>query len=291
MTLKHLEIFRTVCREHSMTKAAELLHMTQPAVSRAVAELEEYYNKKLFDRIGRRLLLTADGQAFLADTEEVLRSFETLEINAGKRKAQNTLHIGCSMGIGFGLMPAYLECFRQECPDTRVLVTENATSVLKQYLVAGELDFAIAEGFITEDCFTKDSFFEDELLLLASPGHPLADGHTVNFDELKSQDFLLPDRMTATRELFDHVMAAHGINITPVWTGINIDVLVRMAKAGAGVTVLSRKWVEKELEEGSLKVIPAEIRMPRAYSFVWHRHKYLSDEALRFMAICRRLTK
>lgn len=291
MTLKHLEIFRAVCREKTMTNAATILHMTQPAVSRAIAEMENHYKKRLFNRIGKRLSLTDDGEQLLTDAENVLKAYETLEVNIGLTKPSALLKVGCSLGIGFGYMEEYLQAFEEVCPMTKVHVMENPTSVLQTYLLSGELDFAIVEGYITDPSLVTTPFFDDELVLLAPPSYPLADGHCVKAKELPEHDLLLLDRMTATRGIFDNVMASHGIHVSPIWTGINPSVLLRMAREGKGITVVSRHWAEKDLADGTLVVLPAEFSMHRTYSLVYHRSKYLPPEAFTFMELCKKITK
>ena len=287
MTIKHLSIFCAVCRERSMTAAAEHLHMTQPAVSRAVAELEGYYKKKFFDRIGRRLLLTSDGLQMLNDAERVLTAFETLESHNGLQRAASALNIGCSLGIGFAYMEHWLEAFKSACPDTRVYITENPTDILQQGLLTGELDLAVTEGFITNSSLLSMPFRRDELLVLAAPGHPLAEQQTVSAEELSGYDFVLPDRITGTRALFDNIMASRGITIRPIWSCTDFNALLRMARQGRGLTVLSRTWADESLKSGTLVPLPVDFTMFRQYSVVYHRNKNLPAEALKFMDICR----
>lgn len=122
MTLRHFRIFVAVCKQGGITKAAESLYLAQPAVSLAVRELEEHYDVRLFDRIGRRLYLTEAGKEFLAYAERILALCDDLEKGARQWDEQSPLHIGSSMTIGTKLLPGLVRRFRQQYPAAKVTV-------------------------------------------------------------------------------------------------------------------------------------------------------------------------
>lgn len=287
MTLRYLEVFCMVCRENSMTRAAEKLHMVQPAVSRTVAALENYYRVKLFERIDRKLHLTPEGNRLWSDAEQVLADFEKLEANLADRRESPRLRVGCSIGIGSLFMRRYLDEFRKVCPHVRVSVSENHSQAVKEKLLANELDFAIVEGFVTEENLIGEGFFDDELIPVCAPNHPLAGKECVTMKDLAAEDLFLPEPGTGTRDLLTGAAAAAGCLLDPVWSGLNYPAMLDMAREGLGVTILSRYRVAADIEKGALIALPNHLSLTRRFSIVYHRNKYLSDAARTFMAICK----
>lgn len=287
MTLHHLEIFCMVCRESSMTKAAEKLHIAQPAVSRTISSLENYYHVKLFERIDRKLRLTPEGSRLWTDAEQVLADFERLENNLGNQREAPKLRVGCSIGIGALFMRRYLDLFRERCPEIRVMVSENHTSAIKEKLLANELDFAIVEGFVTEESLISEAFFDDELIPVCAPDYPLASKDEITMEDLASDSLILPEPGTGTRDLLTSAAAAAGCLLDPVWSGLNYPAMLTMAKEGLGVTVLSRHRVAADIQNGSLIPLKNQLHLNRKFSIVYHRNKYLCRAASEFMEICR----
>lgn len=287
MTLHYLQIFCMVCRENSVTKAAAKLHMVQPAVSRVIASLEDHYQTRLFDRIDRRLKLTPAGNQLWADAEQVLADFERLEANIGARRQNPRLRVGCSIGIGSLFMRHYLHLFKQDFPDVQVLVSENHTSAVKEKLLANELDFAVVEGFVTEENLVSEPFYDDELIPVCAPDYPLTRLPEVTMADLAADRLILPEPGTGTRDLLESVAAASGCRLVPIWSGLNYPAMMELARDGIGVTVLSIHRVRADLENGSLVVLKNHLNLTRRFSIVHHRNKYLGDAARGFMEVCR----
>ena len=143
MTIRHMIIFRTVCETGcNSTKAAEVLHMTQPAVSLAIKELEQYYGVHLFDRIGRRLQITDAGQLFLQYAIHISDLFSDMETGLRDWDSKGILRIGASITIGSQFLPGYVKAFSQICPGIDARVTVAQSERLEQKVLANELDCA-----------------------------------------------------------------------------------------------------------------------------------------------------
>jgi DNA-binding transcriptional LysR family regulator len=143
MTIRHMIIFRTVCENgYNSTKAAEVLQMTQPAVSLAIKELEQYYGVHLFDRIGRRLQITDAGQHFLQYAIHISDLFSDMETGLRDWDSKGVLRIGASITIGSQFLPNYVKAFSELCPELDVRVTvEN--EVADNMYQRSELDYLI----------------------------------------------------------------------------------------------------------------------------------------------------
>ena len=147
MTIRHLKIFLSVCKNNfNTTKAAEELHMTQPAVSLAIKELEQYYGVALFDRIGKRLKITEAGHRFFEYSVHITSMFDDMEKGMKDWDSFGVIRIGASITIGSQFLPYYVKAFYNRYPGTEIKVTISPSEQLEQKIWNNELDFILIEG-------------------------------------------------------------------------------------------------------------------------------------------------
>ena len=287
MTLRHIRIFEAVCDSGcNMTRAAEALHMTQPAVSLAVSELEGYYGVRLFDRIARRLFLTEAGRAFLDYARRITLTFDDMEKTVRDWEEKGVLRVGASISIGARLMPSYAAAFRKSWPETEVRVRIDRSDNLEQALAENELDFALIEGIVHNPDLIAEDYLEDRLALITSGSES---GTVLSKEEFRSMDLLLRERGSGTREIFESAMLAADCPVPdPMWESLSTAALVSAAAAGLGVAVVPRRMVEELIARGEVAEIFVDgLRLERKYKIVRHREKKLTRAAEAFMDLCR----
>ena len=135
MTLRHLRIFVTVCETGSMTAAAQILYIAQPAISLAVSEMEEHYKVRLFDRISRRLYLTDSGRQALEYARHIIALFDEMEQGVGGGQAAKELRIGTSITIGSCLLPGYIRELKERFPSLTVQAAVGNSEAIEQKLL------------------------------------------------------------------------------------------------------------------------------------------------------------
>ena len=220
-------IFRTVCENgFNSTKAAEVLHMTQPAVSLAIKELEQYYGVHLFDRIGRRLQITDAGKHFLQYAIHISDLFSDMETGLRDWDSKGILRIGASITIGSQFLPRYVKAFTEICPGLDVRVTVDQSERLEQKIMANELDCALIEGIAHDPNIVSEAYMEDHLSVICSRDKGWKQGQVVSIEDFQRQRFLLREIGSGTREVFDRVVEQAGIHITPVWEAMSTTALV-----------------------------------------------------------------
>ena len=208
MTIRHITIFRAVCENgYNSTKAAEVLHMTQPAVSLAIKELEQYYGVHLFDRIGRRLQITDAGQLFLQYAIHISDLFSDMETGLRDWDSKGILRIGASITIGSQFLPSYVKAFSEICPEIDVRVTVEQTERLEQKILSNELDCALIEGIAHDANIVTQAYMEDHLSVICGADKDWTQGQNITIEEFKKQRFLLREKGSGTREVFDRVIA------------------------------------------------------------------------------------
>ncbi len=151
MTLRHLQIFTTVADTGGMSKAARILHISQPSISQSVSELERHYGVKLFERLSQKLYLTKEGELMLSFSRHILDSFTQMETAMNQAAEQKELRIGCSVSVGTCLINPILDEAEKELPHCRFHVTVTNSSEIEQAVLNNKVDLAIVEGTIQNE--------------------------------------------------------------------------------------------------------------------------------------------
>ena len=166
MTLRHMKIFVSVCKENSITLAARKLYISQPAVSNAIKELEDYYGIPLFDRISRKLYLTESGKNVYNYALHINALFEELEVTIKNSDSNGIIRIGASITIGTHFMPDYILEFSLKYPGVQTFVTIDSSDIIEQMFLDNQLDFALIEGVIHSKTIITKDFMKDELIVI-----------------------------------------------------------------------------------------------------------------------------
>ena len=264
------------------------LYLVQPAVSRAVAELEEYYGVRLFDRIGRRLYLTEAGRRMWEYAVHICGLFDDLEKGLRGWDEQGVLRVGASITIGSQFLPGYVDAFRAAHPGVDVRVWVGPSEQLEEKLLHNTLDVALMEGPVHGSALTAEEYMADTLAVVCAPGRPFTQGQTVPLDAFRVQRFLLREKGSGTREQFDSAAAAAGFTVAPVWESTSTLALVNAATRGLGVAVLPLRMAADALEKGQVAVFRVDgLDLSRKFRLVHHRDKFLTASAREFLALCR----
>lgn len=289
MTIRHMIIFRTVCETGcNSTKAAEVLHMTQPAVSLAIKELEQYYGVHLFDRIGRRLQITDAGQLFLQYAIHISDLFSDMETGLRDWDSKGILRIGASITIGSQFLPGYVKAFSQICPGIDVRVTVAQSERLEQKILANELDCALIEGLAHDPNIVSQAYMQDYLSVICGTDQGWTQGQIISTEEFQGQRFLLREKGSGTREVFDRVVEQAGIRIMPVWEAVSTTALVNAVINGLGIAVLPHRMILPALRQGLIHTVEVEgLKFSRDFYIIHHKDKFLTASAKNFIALCR----
>ncbi|MBQ9942353.1 MAG: LysR family transcriptional regulator [Christensenellaceae bacterium] len=287
MTLRHLRIFIAVCDTGSITAAGQALYIAQPSVSVAISELESYYGIKLFDRIARRLHITQAGRQFLEYARHIISTFDEME-HSVQAFTGGTLKVGATPTPGACLMSALAARFEAQNPLLRLQVVVDRARKLEEKVLSGELDMAIVKGGVKSDRLIIKPFSQEKLMPVFAPGHPLDDGReSVSPEELARQKFLLREKGSGSRDLFDNAMAIFHLAVEPLWESTDNLSLLAAAEAGMGVAVLHESLCRPLLEAGRLKTLRVEgVDLCRPYLLIRHENKYLSPAAQAFVDAC-----
>ncbi|MGJ4913983.1 LysR family transcriptional regulator [Bradyrhizobium sp. HKCCYLRH2060] len=289
MTLEQLRIFVAVATREHVTQAARDLNLTQSATSAAVAALEARYETKLFDRVGRRIVLTATGKAFLVEAKAVLARAAAAEtvLNdlAGLKRGQ--LALAASQTIAGYWLPAFIHRFKAAHPAIRLQLSIGNTEQVADRVREGSADLGFVEGDVDDPALAAQPVAEDEMVLVGPIDHPLCRGASVTTRDLKTARWVLREQGSGTRAVLESALG--GFGIAPAELDVAFDLpsneAVRGAvEAGAGVTVLSRLVVMRAVKAGLLAVANIELPKRRFYS-LRHKEHHQTQAAREFLRI------
>jgi DNA-binding transcriptional LysR family regulator len=288
MTLKHLRIFQEVYKTENITRAAEDLYMTQPAVSRAIRELEEQYHVKLFERFHRRLTVTAAGKDLYSRSLQLLAGMDEIERSLRSSGTAGELRIGSSITIGNFLLPDLAVEFGKKYPDIRLSVTVSNGQSLEKMLLENELDAALIENAVLSPELHAEKFMEDSMVPVVCPGHALLKKKKVLLKDLSAFPLLLREKDSAARSFTDNVFLSRELEPKPLWESTSTQALIRAAEKGLGVAIVPYRLAQAEIESGNACAVAlADEKLVRTCSIAYHRDKYLTEGLKSFLALCR----
>jgi len=293
VTLAQLRTFLAVARLNSFSRAAEGLHISQPAVSAQILALEDVLKAKLFDRIGKKIALSDAGRTVLAAAEDIVARLAEMERDLADLQQMKAGHlaIGASQVVGVYLLPELLAGFQQEFPGIQSKVRIELARRIVDMLVEGEIDCAlIGEGVpVTDSRIAVKPIARDELVLIVPSHHILAEMASVPLSSLLEMPFILPRRDSASSECLLEQLAMEGMEPKIVMELGNIGAVKRAVEAGLGVSIVSRMAVEHELASGRLKSVSlVGLKLERRISLYWLHGKRFSRATEAFIGFANR---
>lgn len=289
MTLRNLRIFLAVADCGSMSDAAKKMHIAQPSVSGTIAEIEEQYGVRLFERLGRRLYITPTGTQLCEYARHILSMYDAMEQQLKNANEVEVLRVGATVTVGTCTLGSVIQRYISQTQNQAPQAVVDNTRVIEQKLLKSELDIAVVEGRIrSADLITRVMMSDSLVLVCARDQNPFAGKKSVRLADLSTIPFILREEGSGTRELFEHAMP----HIRAQWICNNSEAILRGVEMGFGMTVISRRLVLERLRAGSLVEIPvSDATFERQFYIVWHKNKYLSDNLKEFIEICEQYGK
>lgn len=288
MTIRHFRIFICVCDEKTMTKAAGKMHMTQPSISQAIHELEEYYQLQLFERLGRRLFLTAAGEKLLVYSRHLINLHEQAEREMRQFGSMYRVRLGASVTIGESILIDLIKKINDIYPHNQITSVIQNTSILEKMLLNDALDIALVEGHVHSEYLSVEPFSDDELVFIAAPDYFLLKHDKILAEDLARAAFFIREEGSGTRNLVEEVMRDNQIKIKISGVYNNAETIKKAVCAGLGISVISKLAVKDEISAGKLLTFKIEnLLFKREFSIVYHKNKYLSKEIKHIISLCK----
>lgn len=287
MTIRHLEIFITVVDYGKMSKAAEVLYITQPTVSQAVKELEDYYGTRLFERLSRKLFITEEGKNLLSYARHVVDSCREMDRSMKNVGRSIRLRIGASVSVGTCFLGEWLKVFEDQVPGIETMITVCNTSQVEEMVLKSELDLGIVEGMVQSKDMIQIPVCEDRLVMVVGKGHQLYGKKCTDISCLNRASYISREAGSAEKNQLEQMLIKEQLHLDKVWSSTNTEAVKNAVMAGRGFAILSDRMVEREVKEGSMQIILENRSMKRQLQLIYHKDKYIPDTMQRFITICR----
>lgn len=284
MNIRHLKIFITVADCGKMSEAAERLFISQPSVSQAIREIEDYYGVKLFERLSKKLYITESGELLLRYARHIVSSFDEMEADL-KNSGQNIcLKIGSTVTVGTCILNDIISKFEEENKDISTKIIVNNTNVIESMLLHSNLDIGIVEGIVNNKDLVRIPICSDKLVLVSGKKHNFYYKDEINIEELSGQDMIFREKGSGAREIFDSILEENNIAVNEKWNSTNTEAIKNAVIGGQGLGILSTLIIQDEIKDGTLHIIPIKnIDISREICVVYHKDKFISNHLKRLI--------
>lgn len=287
MNLDQIRNFYEVAVHRSFTLAAEKLFRTQPAISTQVRMLEEELGEKLFDRIGKKVCLTQAGELLFGYAERLLRLHDEAklaitELNASPR---GKILIGANEATCLYVLPQLFALFKEKYPEVQISIYRNFSKKVVDKILENQLDFGIVTLPVPDRDLHVMPIAEDELWLITSPAHPLADRAAVALEDVVSYPFIFHKAGTTRERLVKH--------LGPLWEKMNIsmelasiETIKKFVSIGMGISIVPKSYVSDEMERGTLRLVRMRnFKLIRKLGLIHRKNRYMSHASKAFLDV------
>ncbi len=279
MSDRRLQVFYSVARNLSFTKAAEALHMTQPAVTFQVRQLEEQFNTRLFDRTHNRINLTEAGERVYRYAKQIFELYSRMEgeVRELTGEVSGVVIIGASTTIAEYMLPSLLGAFKRKFPDVVIRLRVSNTDGIVAMVEDNEIDLGVIEGPVPNKSLAVEVFRIDKLVAVLPPEHALAGRASLPVADVIKYPFITREEGSGTREVtFDYLRGAglEPADLTLVMELGSPESIKGAIEADMGISILSRSTIGKELQLGTLACVELDPPLERPFSFVHQKQKF-----------------
>jgi LysR family transcriptional regulator, transcriptional activator of the cysJI operon len=294
MNMEGLRLFCLVVEEGSISQAARLSFVSQPAVTKQIQQLEDFYQIQLFERKAGKLLITEAGKLLYPYAKEII-SYSEKSIDAMqelKEPYQTVLHIGASHTIGEYLLPELLGEFMKQQPALRFSLSIANTPTILHKLDTNALDIALVEGVVENKELTKEKFSTDELILVVAEHHRWKERKSILIEELPEEKMIWREPDSGTRFIVENALRAHHI-LDRIKSALELgsyQSIKSAVEAELGVSILPKLTAKKELQLGTLHGLEIEgLEISRDLHMVQKSQRFKKQGVVDFVGFIRSL--
>ena len=292
LSLRQLEVLKAVTETGSMAKAGRRLFMTGPGITQQVQQLEKALGMPVFDRLGRRLQLTAAGERVLAAATDVHSRLGVLakEMDALRKRDDGTLHLGI-LATATHILPPLLAEFRRRAPGIAVHMAVSSREELSRHVLDGDVDLALmgrgaetgTEEAAASGRLVREPFASNPHVIIAWPGHPLAGARGIAPIELRHESIVQREPGSGTRAMLDAFLAMHRIVPRERVTVSGNEMAKHAVMSQLGISLTSMHTLFLELKTGALTRLDVDhTPIERTWYVVYHPHRWLPPAAAAF---------
>ncbi len=288
MNFNQLKIFYLTVKHGSLSAAAEELCITQPAVTKGLQRLQEYYEIKFVNRFGKKLALTDAGEVLYEIAEKIfeLESQAEESIRDFQQQKKGHIRIHASESFGAYYLPSIINPFSKSNPHIRVSVNILPNEQVVENVANLNSDLGFISSYIEHEKLLIREILEDRLVLIVSPNHAFSCKKSIASRYMEGQSMIMHEKGSATRNIVDEFIWKHNISLfIPLELSSNMAIK-KAVEDGIGIALISRKVASEEIQAGRLKAIAlCDPSITRKFYLVHHKDKYISESLKRLIEI------
>ncbi len=255
-----LKTFLEVARLKNFTKAADILCITQPAVSQHIKSLEDFYGVKLLKKTGREMQLTEEGRILYHNVLKLDRLNKIIKNELRNSfSVKKKFSIGATLTIGGYFIPERLASYLKENPNIDITLHVNNTETIIRKLYSGDIELALVEGAFDRSKVKYRKIKDDELVLIVSKNHHFAGRENISIQELIPEKIIMREKGSGTRQVIDSFLREQGINLSDLNITIeigDITAIISLVESNQGCTIISKEVLRKFRGRVSLRIVP-----------------------------------
>jgi DNA-binding transcriptional LysR family regulator len=287
-TLRQIEVFVATAQRGNVTQAGGALGMTQSAASMALADFENQLGTRLFDRVGKRLVLNEDGRMLYPRAVEMIERAHDLEQVFGTAGRAVDLRLGASSTVGNYLLPQLIGQFRRQRPGSRFALEVGNTRQVMQRVLHFEVDVGFVEGPCMDPDIEPVFWRSDELAICTRPDHPLAQPGGATIEALREAEWILREPGSGTREVVEQLLTSQLGDIRLAMELGGTEAIKRAVESGIGISCLPKVALVGAIERGNLAMLETPfLRLTRALHILLHKQKHRTEGLDSLLHFCR----
>ncbi|WP_196592948.1 LysR family transcriptional regulator [Pectinatus sottacetonis] len=280
MEIRHLQYFVAVCKYLHFTKAAESLNIAQPTLSQQIHVLEQEIGAQLFDRVGKKVLLTPAGEILFRHS---MRIFDTVEQALAEISQLNGLERG---QIKVACLGTYLAmetviAFHKQYPKIHIELEQLSTEQIRYKLLQNELDFGVVFLPLADRELESIPLYQEKMVAMVAKNHPFAKEKSIDFERLGDTSLILMSENFIIRQIFDQICQKKGCTFTPILELSQMDDLREMVEQNIGISVLPHLYIQSMCSRRSIKAVPFKnTSIERTIGIVYKKGRHMSAASL-----------
>lgn len=282
MEIEQLQYFKTVATMQHMTRAAEVLAISQPALSKSIASIEQQLGVPLFNREGRSIYLNRFGALFLQSVDVILEEYERIreEFEDIIKPGSGEVSFGFIHTLGMEVVPELIAATTHQFPNMQFSLTQATSLNLLKRLEEGAIDLCLSQKIASKVIeIETQELFEEELFVIVPTKHPLAQQQSVKLEEVKNESFIAIKKGNSLRQLIDELFLDAGIELKTTFAAEEMHTVAGFVSAGMGISVIPNI---KGLEDYNVKRLKVDPPCYRSVGVSWAKNRYLPPAATEF---------
>lgn len=282
MEIEQLQYFKTVATMQHMTRAAEVLAISQPALSKSIASIEQQLGVPLFNREGRSIYLNRFGALFLQSVDVILEEYERIreEFEDIIKPGSGEVSFGFIHTLGMEVVPELIAATTHQFPNMQFSLTQATSLNLLKRLEEGAIDLCLSQKIASKVIeIETQELFEEELFVIVPTKHPLAQQQSVKLEEVKNESFIAIKKGNSLRQLIDELFLDAGIELKTTFAAEEMHTVAGFVSAGMGISVIPNI---KGLDDYNVKRLKVDPPCYRSVGVSWAKNRYLPPAATEF---------